>query len=448
MAISSFYGLQTSLRGLLAQQRAMDTTGHNIANASTKGYSRQEAVMAAAPALTIASGAIQGGAGAHIGAGVDIQAYRRVRDTFLDLQYRAQATRLGQEAGRAQGLDRAEVALAEPSDEGINKQLSDFWDAWSNLSKAPEDQAARQALVEQASTLGGAFATVDQQLALVGQQSRDEFEALTAPGGEIEQISRDIVALNDTIRKFVTAGDTPNDLMDQRDLLLDRLSELGQTSVTDNGDGSVSVTFGATGTPMIDPAGFHYQAPATLTNSGGRLGALQSLSNVPGGEIDSYRLELGQVATSLANAVNAIYDVAGDGTTFLTATGPYAAGSFGLSAGVTAANVRTGPSAEQGDNKLALAIAELRGDAPDGAYAAFIARVGSEGREAIRNEANAQALTDAVQDRRESVAGVSLDEEMGNLIRFQRAYQASSRAMSTMDEMLDVLINRTGRVGL
>ena len=77
-----------------------------------------------------------------------------------------------------------------------------------------------------------------------------------------------------------------------------------------------------------------------------------------------------------------------------------------------------------------------------------MSRVGSEVAQANRQEANAQALTDAVNDRRQSVAGVSLDEEMTGLIRFQRAYQASSRAMSTMDEMLDVLINRTGRVGL
>ena len=101
MPISSFYGLQTSLRGLLAQQRALDTTGHNIANASTQGYSRQEAVLAAAPATWIPQGAVQGGAGAHLGAGVDVQAYRRVRDTFLDLQYRAQATRLGEASARA-----------------------------------------------------------------------------------------------------------------------------------------------------------------------------------------------------------------------------------------------------------------------------------------------------------------------------------------------------------
>jgi flagellar hook-associated protein 1 FlgK len=102
-----------------------------------------------------------------------------------------------------------------------------------------------------------------------------------------------------------------------------------------------------------------------------------------------------------------------------------------------------------GANDIALAVSQLRGNASvDGAYKAFVAKVGSDVNEADRQQANAQVLTDSVEDRRNSVSGVSMDEEMTNMIRFQRAYQASSRAMSTMDDMLDVLINRTGRVGL
>ena len=98
---------------------------------------------------------------------------------------------------------------------------------------------------------------------------------------------------------------------------------------------------------------------------------------------------------------------------------------------------------------IALAVSQLRDHgAVDGAYRAFVAQVGSHVREAVRQEGNAQVITEAVENRRQSVSGVSLDEEMSNLVRFQRAYQASSRAMSTLDEMLDVLINRTGRVGL
>jgi flagellar hook-associated protein 1 FlgK len=442
MPISSFYGLQTSLRGLLAQQRALDTTGHNIANASTSGYSRQEAVLAAAPALSIPQGAVQGGAGAHIGGGVDVLAYRRIRDTFLDLQYRAQATRLGEESGRAEGLDRAELALAEPSDNGINKQLSEFWSAWADLANAADDPAARTSLLEQADSLANAFGIVDSQLELVGQQAGDEYAALTASGGEIDQIGQEIAALNDTIKRFVTAGDTPNDLMDQRDQLLDKLATYGTTSIVSNADGSVDVTFGGASGPMIDATGYH--AEPLGASPGGRLGALKELSTVPGGLIDSYRAELGAVAETLANAVNAIHP-----NFFSISHAPPASyGAATLAVLADDATLLAGTSPGASANERARAISELSGKGPDSAYNAFISRVGSEVREATRNEANSQALTDAVQDRRESVAGVSLDEEMGNLVRFQRAYQASSRAMSTMDEMLDVLINRTGRVGL
>src|ERR1044071_9116704 len=94
MPISSFYGLQTSLRGLLAQQRLLDTTGHNIANAATQGYSRQQATLVASPPPEIPAGGIAGGSGAHLGSGVDVQAFRRVRDQFIDLQYRGQNTNL------------------------------------------------------------------------------------------------------------------------------------------------------------------------------------------------------------------------------------------------------------------------------------------------------------------------------------------------------------------
>ncbi|MET0602717.1 MAG: flagellar hook-associated protein FlgK [Solirubrobacteraceae bacterium] len=443
MPISSFYGLQTAMRGLLAQQRALDTTGHNIANASTQGYSRQEAVLAAAPATWIPQGAVQGGAGAHLGSGVDVQAYRRVRDTFLDLQYRAQATRLGEASARTEGLDRAELALAEPSDDGINKQLSEFWDAWSDLANSPDDAAARQSLVEKAGAVAEAFGIVDSQLKLVGEHAQAEYDALTAAGGEVETTAREIAALNDTIKRFVTAGDTPNDLMDQRDLLLDKLATLGTTSITSLPDGTVEVVFGGPGDPpMIDAAGYH--APA-LSNPGGRLGALRDLATVPGGVIDSYRQELGTVAQTLAGAVNTLH-----GTPFFTVNHapPASYGAASLAVAVTPATVRADASGDKGANKIALAIAELRGKGPDSDYNKFIARVGSEVRESVRQEANAQALSDAVLDRRDSVSGVSLDEEMGNIVRFQRAYQASSRAMSTMDEMLDVLINRTGRVGL
>src|SRR5262245_21219810 len=242
MSISSFYGLQTSLRGLLAQQRSLDTTAHNISNASTAGYSRQEAVLTAAPATDIPAGMLQNGGGAQVGAGVDVQAYRRVRDNFLDLQYRAQNSVLGDHKARSEALDRTELTLAEPGEDGISKRLSEFWDAWSQLAGSPADPAAQSNLLAKGAALTDAFASVSRQMQLAQSDAAAEYADLTrasAPGvapGDVEATAREIAGLNDTIKKFITAGDVPNDLMDKRDALLDKLSGYGQISTTANAD--------------------------------------------------------------------------------------------------------------------------------------------------------------------------------------------------------------------
>src|SRR2546423_3680875 len=102
--VSTFFGLQTTLRGLLAQQRAVDVTSHNVANANTQGYSRQEAVLAPTAAFDIRTGALIGGGGGQLGSGVDVASYQRIRDGFLDLQYRAQAMNEGQWGKAAETL--------------------------------------------------------------------------------------------------------------------------------------------------------------------------------------------------------------------------------------------------------------------------------------------------------------------------------------------------------
>src|SRR4051794_11535294 len=133
MPVSSFYGLQTSLRGLIAQQRMLDTTGHNISNVSTQGYSRQKVNVSATDALAVTT---TGGRGS-LGAGVDVDSYTRVRDTFLDLQYRGQNSNLSQWSTTSDALGRVEDALQEPGKTGLSTVLSQFWDAWSALSNAP-----------------------------------------------------------------------------------------------------------------------------------------------------------------------------------------------------------------------------------------------------------------------------------------------------------------------
>jgi flagellar hook-associated protein 1 len=454
--ISSFYGLQTSLRGLLAQQRLLDTASHNVANASTQGYSRQEAQLVASPALLIPAGGTGAGGLASLGSGVDVQSYRRVRDGFLDLQYRGQATNSGAWTARSEALDRAELALAEPGDQGLNQQLTDFWDAWADLGNAPNSTAARQALVEQAGTLAAAFKTVYDQIGTVASQSQAQYADLVRPatagdpGGEIAQIAKEIATLNDTIKRQMTGGDSPNDLLDRRDQLLDQLAQYGQISVEAIGTtGSIKVSFVDAAAPattygIVDDAAVAWAgAPAgDAWAPGGKLGALLEVSK-PGGTLAQYRDALDAVASQLISDVNGAY-----GGTFLLTSGT-PAGGMQIAAGILAdPSTITAGNAGPGSNDIAQKVGRLRDGSADGAYRAFVARVGGDVREADRQAANAQALTDAVDDRRQSVAGVSMDEEMTNLVRFQRSYQASARAMSTMDEMLDVLINRTGRVGL
>jgi len=436
---SAFFGLQTSLRGLLAQQQAIDVTGHNIANANTAGYSRQEAVLEPTQPYLIPANSVNNGHGAQLGSGVDVAAIRRVRDQFLDLQYRAQQMSLGDATARTTSLDQAELAFAEPGDDGLAAQLTRFWDAWSDVANAPDDAGARSALVTTAQTLTTTFRTVSDQLTTVAQQAQDEYDAITGANGDVANMASELADLNRSIGDAVFRGQQPNDLMDRRDQLIDRLSQLAQVSVTDTGDSRLRVDFG--GVTLVDPtipAGYTW--PQTLTRPGGKLGALQDLASATG-PVLGYRSQLDAVAADLVSSVNALHT----STPFFDTAGTTAAT---INVVATTATVQTGSGGAAGENDVAQAIAQLRGGTTDQAYRALVARIGTESQAAVRAQSTAQSLVDAIDNRRQSVAGVSLDEEMTNLIRFQRGYQASARTMSTMDEMLDTLVNRTGRVGL
>src|SRR5581483_2648484 len=169
------------------------------------------------------------------------------------------------------------------------------------------------------------------------------------------------------------------------------------------------------------------------TSAGGKLGALYDIFK-SGGTIDSLRSDLNGVVSDLVTKVNAIHNTGGaTGVDFFS---------------VGAAGAVTSTSGAAGDNDIATKIAALRGGTTDSLYSTFVTRIGSMVQTANRQQATAQALVNSVDSSRMSTSGVSMDEEMTNMVRFQRAYQASARAMTTMDQMLDTLINRTGSVGL
>src|SRR5919198_1828027 len=199
MSISSFLGLQTSLRGLLAQQQALDVATHNVANANTVGYTRQEATLGATSALHVAGGALQDGSGAFIGQGVDVTAYRRIRDSFLDLQVRAQTMALGDGSTSAQALDRVQSAVNEPSLTGINAKLGDFYKAWTTLANNPSDAGAKAAVDEAAKTLADAFASLANDISAAATDAQDEFDATTSASGPIAAAAKSLAQLNKSI---------------------------------------------------------------------------------------------------------------------------------------------------------------------------------------------------------------------------------------------------------
>ena len=450
MSISTFVGIQTSLRGLLAQQRALDVTSHNISNASTVGYTRQEATLAATAPLSVPTSS--GAASGLIGTGVDVQTYRRVRDQFLDLQFRAQSMSLGDQSARSDALQQVELSFSEPGDSGVASALNEFWNAWGDVTNSPESGAARQAVVDKARELAQRINDLQAGLAAARTRAADEYNQLAGAGGEVNRAAADLAATLNAIRDAEMTGAQPNDLYDRRDLLLDQLSSMGQVSVAQSPAGSLDVSVGGvriveaddtTGIASVPAGAF---PPAFPAPPGGRLGALIDLQS-SAGPIASYQIDLDAAARSLADSVNGIY--ATTGVSFFT-YGPDASGLPELKVNepdISAASLRGGLGGPA-DNGLALAIQRLRGGDADRRYAQLVTRMGNEVAQAQRSQATAQVLTDNLEDRRESVSGVSLDEEMTNIIRFQRAYQASARAMSTTDEMLDTLINRAGRVGL
>jgi flagellar hook-associated protein 1 FlgK len=447
--VSTFFGLETTLRGLLAQQGALDVTSHNIANANTIGYSRQQAVFTSSDPLQVMDGAKLSTL-ASLGTGVDIQSYTRVRDQFQDLQYRAQNMVLGQQSTTSDAMSQVETALQEPGTNGLSNQLAKFWSAWSDLANNATSSGGRQALVDQANMVAETLRSLDSQLTDASTQASAEYTSLTAPGGEIDQDATQIANLNRAIKTAVSSGDKPNDLMDKRDQLLDKLSTLGQVSVTDLGNGSIQVNFGDAANPLVDDSTVTW--PQTLNNAGppptsagGKLGALNDIFKT-GGTVDSLRADLNGVAKNLATSVNAIHNTGG-----ATGIDFFNVGASGTEAVTISVNVTTSTlvaSSATGTGDIAGQIANLRGGTADSAYSAYVTRIGSMVQDATRKQSTAQALVNSVDSSRQSTSGVSMDEEMTNMVKFQRAYQASARAMSTMDELLDILINRTGKVGL
>ncbi len=433
MSIPTLQGLQTALSGLVAEQAALDVTGNNITNSDTEGYSRQRAVLQTNEPIVIPAISPLTGRGAQLGTGVSVETITRVRNIYLDAQYRAQNSALSEASTQSEELTQAQAAFNEPSSSGLASRISAFWSAWSDLANAPTSLAAKQGVVAAGQSLASTLHELSAQLSTISTQAGAQYTALAGPSGEVQNDADQIAQLNGQIKLAEEAGQKPNEMLDRRDLLLDKLSSLAKVTVSQQADGTDTVSFGDAAKPLVQGTAVNW--PQALTSAaGGKLGALLGLTS-PAGALSNYQTALDNVAGALAGTVNALH----------TST-PFFSGATAatLKVAVTAAQVQTSSTEAKGGNDVAQAIAALRGGAGEESYAALVEQVGTGVQSAKDEQANLQTTVTAIGNQRQSVSGVSLDEEMTNLISFQRGYQASARTLNAMDSMLETLIEHTG----
>jgi flagellar hook-associated protein 1 FlgK len=446
MSIPAFTGLNTALSGVQAQQAALNTVAHNIANVETPGYSRQEAVFSSSPSLRLGAGATADGQGAQLGTGVQVQQYRRLRDDFLDLQFRTQNMAAGQSDVATKRLSVVQSSLATNTKGDLGQLLDNFWDSWQTLSSNPSDPAGKAGVVGAAANLAQRFNTLDSDLATTGAQATSDLNDMLSDAGPIKPIADQLAALNTQINQVIGSNGSPNDLLDRRDLLLDQLSQYGQVSVTPDPTvgtdgrpaypGMIQVSFGGASTPLVSQTAVTMPTTATLSATpGGQIQGLQDVASKTAG----YRTTLSTMAASLISSVNSLTSnpiFSGTGANDITTVATAASVSAGAAGGAS------------GDNSVALAVLNLRGGSVDQSYAGLVQTIGSDVATATTNNTTANAVLGNVTAQRTSTSGVSMDEEMSNMIRFQRGYQAAARALTTMDDLLNQLINSTGRVGV
>jgi flagellar hook-associated protein 1 FlgK len=454
MPIPSYSGLQTALSGLEAAQAAIDTTGQNIANANTPGYSRQRVVQTERDPLTIQALSAVTGQGSQLGLGVDITTISRVRDQFLDSQYRAQNTLSNGNDTTSTLLGQVQAALDEPSSSGLSSALNKFWTAWNGLQNNPSDQGAQQAVLGAGFTVAQSLNGLSSDLTTLESQVTGQFNTLTDPSsGAVASDATQIAALNVQISHAQTAGLDANSLLDQRDQLIDDLSQYSNVYVTQQTDGTVNISFGnaaiaaaggtADTTPLVSGGSVNLGAnltDANLSGSGGTLGSLLSLydATTGTGKLATYLSQLDGVANQLVSSVNAAIS----GADAAGATAPPFFAPTGTTAATIAVNAALTSSSTPYTAAEADAVAKLSGKAADQAYNAFVTQIGGDVQAAQSAQATSQSLLSAIGNQRQSISGVSLDEEMTNLIQYQQAYQASARVMNAINETLNTLINQ------
>lgn len=506
---STFMGLETSKRGLTTQQSALYTTGHNISNANTIGYSRQRVNMEATlgyPGTGLNAPKIPG----HLGTGVQAQSVQRIRDSFIDRQYRQESNKLGYWESRSQAITQMEDIMSEPSEFGLNESLNQFWNSLQDLSTNPENAGTRKVVGQRGIAVAESFNYIHKQLSDIQGNLKNEIRVST---DDMNSILNQIASINEQIQQIEPNGYMPNDLYDARDNLLDELStyfpiELEYVKSGGNSlaiaEGSVKVSIktngglinvvngkdAATLTPTGMTSSENYEPFTSFTVTGSsngivpdssiayadleaNKGKMLSLINSYGygnaadetGVYPEMLKNLNNMADAFAkefNRVHALGSPLGGSTDIANFFDVSASGAKGIKVnqaiiddpGSIAASTAVN---EEGNGANALALSNVKfasltigtsNATVQTFYQSIIGQLGVDGEQAGRLTYNSTTIKMTVENNRSSVSSVSLDEEMTNMITFQQAYNASARMITVIDETLDKIINGMGRVGL
>ncbi|WP_084125108.1 flagellar hook-associated protein FlgK [Demequina sp. NBRC 110054] len=475
---STFSGLSTAYSSLVAQRQALEVAGQNIANANTEGYTRQRVSMSAVSSNTVTS--LWSSSTATSGNGVTVASLERLSDQFLDSRLRTQTASAAQAEATASTLESLESVVADLTDDtGITTALSDFWNAWQDVANAPDSDSARTVLLGTAETLTIQMADAYNSFESLWDEGRTSVDAYVT---EVNTTAATIADLNEQIRGITTSGGSANELIDQRDLLITQLSELtGATAVLQD-DGTANVFLdgnmlvqGNSATEIVatgsygmaaalaepvsaDAVSLQWANGNSLTLDGGTLaGVVASLQPTSeGGSISAAVDAINDLATRVADQVNAIHAAgyAIDGTTtgndfFAIAAGTPAA--LGISVAISDTDLIAAGDGANGeyDGSIADAISQLSTaeDGPDSTWQTYIVDLGVATASARTRADSAEATRATAESQQLANASVDIDEEVTNMVAYQRAYEAASRVMTAMDEMLDTLINSTGLVG-
>jgi len=473
----SLSSITTSLQAVLTQSHVLEITEHNIANASTPGYRRQAALLTAAVPSSTGGSEYVNSAGQK-GGGVTIAKIQRFNLEFFDGRFRSVSAETKNWEAQTDILNQLEATLAETSEDGLLPKLDQFWAGWQSLASDPTNTSLRGVLLDDASALATAF---NRRMAQIDQLRSDKNLYVVSQVEKVNSLADEVASLNAEIAHVLSIGEQPNDLMDKRDLALDQLSELTGSVSHEQKNGEMVVSIGGhvlvvgheaiklTTKPKAAPDSgmldVYWADNQVLVPPSGKLkGTLEVRDQILVDQIAG----LDTLAAGVIQQVNAIH-VTGYGPTTAVPVPPALKTEDNFFTGSNARDIQVNNAlvldpgkiatadapGQAGNNAVALQIAGLKtfkgmlsGTASlNEFYNAQVTDLAVTTQRAATNTYQHGLVAKALSDQRESVAGVSLDEEAANMAKAQKAYQAAARMLTTFDELLDLVINRMGLAG-